>query len=168
MTDHILPDVLAENLKLVFCGTAPSIVSAQKQAYYANPTNAFWKTLYTIGLTPTLMQPQSFRELLSLGIGLTDLVKGRSGNDDVLLSSDYDLQALITKLSLYRPLCIAFTSKQAASVALNIPTKKLAYGQQNERLVESVIWVLPSPSGQARSYWDIQPWQALATFYQQM
>lgn len=32
----ILPDVLQPNLNIVFCGTAPGTVSAQRGAYYAN------------------------------------------------------------------------------------------------------------------------------------
>ena len=42
---HLMPDLLAPGLDLVFCGTAPSPVSFKARAYYANPGNAFWPTL---------------------------------------------------------------------------------------------------------------------------
>ncbi|NIR58662.1 MAG: mismatch-specific DNA-glycosylase, partial [Gammaproteobacteria bacterium] len=33
----VLPDVLAENLDIVFCGSAAGRVSAARGAYYAHP-----------------------------------------------------------------------------------------------------------------------------------
>ena len=42
---HILPDVLAKGLRVVFCGTAASAMSAEQGAYYAGRGNAFWGTL---------------------------------------------------------------------------------------------------------------------------
>ena len=49
---HLVPDLLAPGLDLVFCGTAPSPASFKARAYYANPGNAFWPTLNAVGLTP--------------------------------------------------------------------------------------------------------------------
>ena len=37
----VLPDILANGLKVVFCGTAPGNVSAKAGAYYANNSNKF-------------------------------------------------------------------------------------------------------------------------------
>lgn len=71
----VLPDILAPGLNIVFCGTAVSNVSAQREAYYAGPGNMFWPTLFAIGLTPRLLQPEEFREVLSYGLGLTEFVK---------------------------------------------------------------------------------------------
>src|SRR5277367_4280040 len=52
MARHLVPDLLAPGLDLVFCGTAPSPASYKARAYYANPGNAFWTTLNAVGLTP--------------------------------------------------------------------------------------------------------------------
>ena len=46
---HLVPDLLAPGLDLVFCGTAPSPASFKARAYYANPGNAFWATLHAVG-----------------------------------------------------------------------------------------------------------------------
>ena len=77
----VLPDILAPGLDIVFCGTAVGNVSAQRGAYYAGLGNMFWPTLYEIGLTPRRLQPEEFREVLSFGLGLTDLVKAVLGVD---------------------------------------------------------------------------------------
>jgi TDG/mug DNA glycosylase family protein len=36
------------------------------------------------------------------------------------------------------------------------------YGLLEERIVGTMIFVLPSPSGAARAYWDLAPWRDLA------
>ena len=66
---------------MVFCGTAPSPASFKARAYYANPGNAFWPTLSAVGLTPERFSPDRYPELLTLGLGLTDLNKTEYGSD---------------------------------------------------------------------------------------
>lgn len=41
----------------------PQLVARQARSYYAGPSNAFWSTLYDVGLTPRLLRPVEFREL---------------------------------------------------------------------------------------------------------
>lgn len=155
----VLPDVLMPGLAVVFCGTAASSVSAQRGAYYAGPGNAFWPTLHLTGLTPRLMQPQEFRRITLFGLGLADLAKTASGADHALQQSHFDREALHRKIIRYQPRLLAFTSKRAASEFLNRP---VAYGLQSDTLNSTMLFVLPSPSGAARRYWDPHPWQELA------
>ena len=61
----MLPDLLAPDLKVVFCGTAAGRKSADLGHYYAGRGNKFWKTLFTIGLTPNLLLPSQFSELIN-------------------------------------------------------------------------------------------------------
>lgn len=157
-----VPDLLAPGLDLVFCGTAPSPISFKARAYYANPGNAFWPTLHAIGLTPERFAPQRYPELLPLKIGLTDLNKTEVGSDHELTPAAMDAAALHAKLRKYRPAAIAFTSKNAASLALGI--KVPSYGRQVELLEGAVAFVLASPSGRARSFWTIEPWREAAAF----
>lgn len=164
----ILPDSLDHNLKLIFCGTAASNVSAREGAYYANPTNYFWRTLHNIGLTPRRYDPQEFPKLLEQGIGFTDMAKHAQGNDSALSKDDFDTEAFRAKIATYQPKTIAFTSKKAASVALNCKTGDLSYGLQSTAIENATIWVLPSPSGSARRYWDESVWQALAVYIKEL
>ena len=41
----ILPDLLKDNLKIVFCGTAAGNKSAERKAYYAVAGNLFYPAL---------------------------------------------------------------------------------------------------------------------------
>lgn len=159
---HLIPDLLAPGLDLVFCGTAPSPASFKARAYYANPGNAFWPTLHAVGLTPDRMSPQRFPELLGLGLGLTDLNKTEVGSDHELTAAAMDVAALHAKLHRFRPAGIAFTSKHAASLALG--RKAPPYGRQAELLEGTTAFVLASPSGRARSFWTLAPWREAAAF----
>src|SRR6185437_4604680 len=78
---HVLPDVLEPGLRIVFCGTVAGTVSARRGAYYAHPQNRLWPALYAAGLTPRLMKPEEYPELLQWGLGLTDIAKHVSGMD---------------------------------------------------------------------------------------
>ncbi len=155
----ILPDVLEPGLKIVFCGTAASNVSAAVGAYYAGPGNAFWPTLYAVGLTPRLLPPAEFRTVTRYGLGLTDLAKHESGVDSELSVGAFDAAALREKLLRYRPWAVAFTSKAAARAFFGA---RVAYGWASERVGQTRVMVLPSPSGAARRYWDMTWWQVLA------
>jgi TDG/mug DNA glycosylase family protein len=155
----IVPDVLAPGLRLVFCGTAPSRASAAARAYYAKPGNRFWPALHAAGFTPRRFQPTEYPLLLELGIGLTDLCKDHSGNDDELPSGALDAARLRQKIERYRPGAVAFTSKNAARAFL---ARDVAYGWQAEQVGSARLYVLPSPSGQATRFWDERPWRALA------
>ena len=156
---HVLPDVLRPGLDLVFCGTAAGRASAAAGAYYAHPGNFFWRTLHAVGLITEPLTPREFRRLLDFGIGLTDLAKHHVGNDAELPGHAFDAQALRRKILRHAPRLLAFTSKNAAQVALG---HAVSYGPQACRWGTTALWVLPSPSGQARRFWGERPWRALA------
>ncbi len=158
----MVPDLLAPGLDLVFCGTAPSPISFKARAYYANPGNAFWPTLHAVGFTPERWTPERYPELLAWRLGLTDLNKTEVGSDHELSPDAMDAKSLHAKLRRYRPAAIAFTSKHAASLALG--AKAPAYGRQAALLEGAIAFVLASPSGRARSFWTLKPWQEAAAF----
>ena len=159
---HVLPDVLQPGLTLVFCGTAAGKRSAAERAYYAHPGNLFWRALHEAGFTPRLLAPHEFPLLPQFGIGLTDLAKRHSGNDDELPRDAFDAPALNAKIERFAPRLLAFTSKNAARAALG---HAVDYGLQVECMGNTRVYVLPSPSGQARGHWDIAPWRALASLF---
>ncbi len=165
----ILPDLLDCGLILVFCGTAASSASARAGAYYAHPGNAFWRALWETGITPRLFAPEEFRALLPLRIGLTDVAKRVSGGDSLLRPSDFQPRRLQQKIARFQPQILAFTSKTAWRAWHGQSTASpLAYGWQEIGSGATRFYVLPSPSGAARRYWDIAPWRELAEEYQRL
>lgn len=164
--NEVLPDVMERGLILVFCGTAASEASARAGAYYANPRNAFWPTLHHAGITPRRLNPSDFRELLSMKIGLTDLVKDAAGSDRSLHWRDCQSERLTRKICRFQPEIVAFTSKTAWRRWKGLSARAdVSYGWQNDTLGGTAFYVLPSPSGAARGYWDLTPWRVLGDEY---
>lgn len=163
-THYILPDLLAPGLKIVFCGSAVGAASAKAKASYAKPGNKFWPTLHAVGLTPRLFRPTEYPELLTLGLGLTDINKTQFGNDTDLDATHDDVASLAAKIEKYQPAILAFTAKRPAQVFMKASfglKGPPAYGLQDPRVGRTKLFVLPSPSGRAGSFWDIAPWQEL-------
>src|SRR5437667_5186295 len=71
-TPSDVPDVLAPDLRVIFCGINPGRVSAAAHAHFANPRNDFWRLLRDAGFTPRLLAPDEQFRLLDFGCGLTN------------------------------------------------------------------------------------------------
>jgi len=158
----VLQDLLQDSLHVVFSGTAASTVSAAARAYYANKQNKFWKILYATRLTPELLQPHQYRELLQHRIGLTDLIKTHAGMDHQIPLSRLTETArsrLSASIAVASPKFLAFTSKTAGQLFLG---GKRDYGAQSELIGETKIWILPSTSGAANGSWRPEIWHQFA------
>lgn len=162
---HILPDRLAPDLKVWFVGTAAGPRSAAERAYYAHPGNRFWRALHQAKITPRLLAPHEYPLMLELGIGLTDFCKISWGVDSQIAKEHFDVDGFAQKVKRLKPKALAFTSKTAASLWLGRATGKIAPGMQpTAQPGAPTVFVLPSPSGLATSYWSIKPWQELGAF----
>lgn len=164
LTGSILPDILENGLRLVFCGSAAGAASSRAGAYYAGPGNKFWPILHKTGLTPHLVAPQKFRDLPDFGIGLTDLAKHAAGSDSSLPLGADDPPGLLDKIHRYQPGFLAFNGKRSGAVFLKHLTgvRNVDYGLQDQKIGATEIYVLPSTSGAANGFWDEAPWFALA------
>lgn len=160
---HILPDLLAPNLRLWFVGTAAGPRSAAEGAYYAHPGNRFWAALHEAGITPRRFAPHEFPQLAALEIGLTDFCKTDWGVDAVIPRETFDRAGFAKKVARLKPAGLAFTSKTAASLWLQRPTGRISIGRQADD-EGPTVFVLPSPSGLATSYWSLEPWREAARF----
>jgi TDG/mug DNA glycosylase family protein len=161
-----LPDLLAPNLRVVFVGTAAGKRSAELGHYYAGRGNRFWRTLHEVRLTPRRFDPAEFRDLLALGIGLTDMSKLGAGMDRQIAKHEFNPERFVEAIRGHRPRAIAFNGKKAASIWLGRKrTESLCYGRQPSTLADFPdVFVLPSTSAAARSSWSIAPWHALAVW----
>ncbi len=158
----VLPDLLQPCLKVVFCGSAVGDRSAQRQAYYAGPGNRFWDILAETGLTPYRFSPEQYPSLLEYRIGLTDLVKRRSGQDVQLSAGDFDVAGFGAKIEKHAPKAVGFNGKKAAQQFF--ASTSVEYGRQKVKIGTTALFVLPSTSGAARGFWDPKYWFQLAEF----
>ncbi len=156
----MLNDVLAPGLKLVVCGTAAGKVSAARGEYYAGPGNKFWPVLFEVGLTPRRLVPHEYMELLTFGIGLTDVAKGQAGSDASIDFSLSNPENLLKKIQRFAPAILAFNGKKAAQVFLG--QRRVELGLQSVQVGATRLFVAPSTSGAANGYWNADVWHKLA------
>ncbi len=119
-------------------------------------------TLHDVGLTPRLYAPHEYETLWANGIGLTDIAKFSSGMDHQLPRHALGKAAakrLRDRILAIAPRHLAFTSLKAGRSVLG---PRAVAGEQKERLGDTRVWLLPSPSPLAANHWDIAPWAALA------
>ncbi|MDR4989125.1 MAG: mismatch-specific DNA-glycosylase [Bacteroidales bacterium] len=152
-----LQDLLKNDLKVVFCGTSVGNRSAQQEAYYAGCGNKFYCILFQAEFTPVQLIPTQYRELLHYGIGLTDLVKLKSGVDKDLSPEDFDIMGFKEKISKYKPRFVCFNGKAAAKAFSG--NHKVEYGLQSYTQGTTRFFVAPSTSPTAHNYWDERFWK---------
>lgn len=140
-----VPDVLAPDLSVVFCGINPGRVSAAAAAHFANPRNDFWRLLHDAGFTPGLLRPDEQFEALRYRIGLTNAAPRTTRGSGDLRSADFrgSAERLERVARELRPRAIAFVGKEAYRGAFG---ERAEHGPQLRSLVDSGLFVLPSTS----------------------
>ncbi|MBI2458182.1 MAG: mismatch-specific DNA-glycosylase [candidate division NC10 bacterium] len=142
-----LPDYLAPGLDIIFVGINPGEQSARAGHYYANPRNPFWRLLYEAGLTPRQLRPEEDHLLLTLGYGITDIVKRPSRGVADLTAADFrqGRRILEEKLRACQPRIVCFNSK-TGFVNFFGPGAFRHFGRQEVTIGSSHVFVMPSTS----------------------
>jgi double-stranded uracil-DNA glycosylase len=140
-----VPDVLAPDLAVVFCGINPGHWSAAAGAHFANPRNDFWRLLHDAGFTHRLLAPEEQRELPSFGCGLTNAAFRTTRGSGNLRRGDFEgseerLAGIAAEL---RPAWIGFVGKEAYRGTFG---ERPDLGVQARRVDETRLFVLPSTS----------------------
>jgi double-stranded uracil-DNA glycosylase len=138
-----VPDVLAPDLRCIFCGINPGRVSAVAAAHFANPRNDFWRLLHDAGFTPRLYDPAEQFELLELGIGVTNAAYRTTPGSGDLRRGDFDGTRLTEMARELRPHAIAFVGKEAYRGLFG---ERPELGPQTRELHDTSLYVLPSTS----------------------
>ena len=147
-----LPDVIAPNLDVLFCGINPGLYTAAIGCHFGRPGNRFWPTIYRAGFTPRLFSPHEQSELLHHGCGITNMVARATAAADELTPDQLveGGKALAKKIKRYEPRYLAVVGIGAYRTAFGRPKAKL--GLQEETIGNTRIWVLPNPSGLNANY----------------
>jgi double-stranded uracil-DNA glycosylase len=147
-----LPDVIAANLQVLFCGINPGLYTAAVGHHFARPGNRFWPALHKSGFTERLVSPFDERELLKHGIGISNVVPHATASAAELTAEDFIAggRRLAAKVKRYRPKVVAILGVGAYRHAFGKP--KAQIGEQTERIHDARVWVLPNPSGLNANY----------------
>jgi len=151
-TEKTVEDVIAPNLRVLFCGINPGLYTAAVGHHFARPGNRFWPALYAGGFTERLLSPFDERELLQSGYGITNVVSRTTNSADQLSREEIIAggEQLRAKVLRYRPRVVAVLGVGAYRTAFNKP--KATIGQQEETIGDTILWVLPNPSGLNANY----------------
>jgi double-stranded uracil-DNA glycosylase len=142
-----VPDVIAPRLRVLFCGINPGLYTAAVGHHFARPGNRFWPALFAAGFTDRLVSPFAERELLENGYGITNVVMRATATADQLTREELRVggKQLAAKVRRYQPAILAVLGLGAYRTGWE--RAKATIGRQEETISETVVWVLPNPSG---------------------
>lgn len=151
-TEKTVRDVIAPNLRVLFCGINPGLYTAAVGHHFARPGNRFWPALHAAGFTDRVLSPFAERELLKSGYGITNVVPRTTASADQLTREEIIAggEQLKAKVVRYQPRVLAVLGVGAYRTAFNQP--KAAVGRQDQTIGKTVLWVLPNPSGLNANY----------------
>lgn len=142
-----LPDVIADELRVLFVGINPSLYSAAVGHHFARPGNRFWPALHRSGFTSTQLHPYDDRQMLEYGLGLSNIAWRATARADQLDPQELVAggRTLVRKVRRRRPQWVAVVGVTAYREAFGRPKAKM--GRQDETLGGAGLWILPNPSG---------------------
>jgi TDG/mug DNA glycosylase family protein len=160
--DRTLADLSGPGMRAVFCGINPSLYSAAVGFHFARPGNRFWPAIARAGITERLLVASEQRELLARGYGITNVVARATARADELHDDELvaGARTLGRKIRRWRPRALAVLGATAFRIGFGARTAKL--GPQDERIGDTIVWVLPNPSGLNAHYQvaDLAHWYA--------
>ncbi|GAA1427662.1 G/U mismatch-specific DNA glycosylase [Streptomyces thermospinosisporus] len=150
-----MPDVVADGLRVLFCGINPGLMTAATGHHFARPGNRFWPALHRSGFTPRLLKPSEQKELLSYGLGITNVVARATARADELSAEEYREggRLLAEKVARLRPRWLAVVGITAYRAAFGDSAARV--GRQERVIGDTRVWVLPNPSG-LNAHWTAQ------------
>jgi TDG/mug DNA glycosylase family protein len=142
-----IPDVIGDDLRVLFSGINPSLYSAATGHHFARPGNRFWPALHRSGFTSRLLRPAEQFMLPEQGLGITNVVARATARADELSPAELVAGgALLAELvTRRRPRFLAVLGVTAYRTAFGRP--KAAMGRQDHEIAGVPVWVLPNPSG---------------------
>ncbi|MFE2046065.1 G/U mismatch-specific DNA glycosylase [Streptomyces sp. NPDC059477] len=153
--ERLVPDVVAGGLDVLFCGINPGLMTAATGHHFARPGNRFWPVLHRSGFTPRQLRPAEQGELLSYGLGITNVVARATARADELSADEYREggRLLAEKVGRLESRWLAVVGVTAYRAAFD--DRKARVGPQERVFGDTRVWVLPNPSG-LNAHWSVQ------------
>jgi TDG/mug DNA glycosylase family protein len=103
--------------------------------------------MFKAGFTERILSPYEERKLLDYGYGITNIVERATASADELSKEELieGAKKLKSKVRRYAPGYLAVVGLTAYRTAFMSPKAKI--GLQEEKIANTLIWVLPNPSG---------------------
>lgn len=144
------PEILAPGLDALFVGINPGLLSARVGHNFANPGNGFWRLMHESGLLPRRLSPSEEAELVTHGLGLTNLVGRATRGVMDLGPDDYEVgrRQLAEKIEALSPRSVVFVGITVYRSFLDKKaSERVVCGEAPERISGARVFVVPNPSG---------------------
>lgn len=153
--DRIVPDVVAGGLRVLFCGINPSLMTGATGHHFAHPGNRFWPVLHLSGFTPRQLKPSEQDELLTHGLGITNVVARATARADELSTAEFREggELLSAKVEQLEPSWLAVVGVTAYRTAFG--ERRAQIGPQERTIGGARVWALPNPSG-LNAHWTVR------------
>lgn len=151
--DVEVPDLLADDLRLLFVGINPGLWTAAVQTHFAHPVNRFYPALLGAGILTDPVSPSAGMTELdrdrfrSRGLGITNLAPRATARASELTTAELREggERLRQLVRTRRPRVVAIAGITAYRQAFGHPKAQL--GRQDEPFEGAELWVVPNPSG---------------------
>jgi double-stranded uracil-DNA glycosylase len=142
-----VPDIIGPGLRVLFSGINPGLWSGAVGHHFARPGNRFWKALAASGFTKDVLSPYDERQLLNVGIGITNLVPTATRSAAEVTSTQLrrGVVGLGRKVGRWHPRAVAVLGLGAYRTGFDNRGGKI--GRQPEGFNGAQLWVVPNPSG---------------------
>ena len=147
--DSPVADLVGPDLRLLFVGINPSILSAETGYHFAHPGNRFYPALRAAGILPddVVTPAQAAPVLVDRGVGITNLVPRPSVRADELTDDELRVGRLRVErfVADHGPRIVAVAGITAYRTAFG--DRKARLGRQDSTVGEAELWVVSNPSG---------------------
>ncbi len=151
--DAEVPDLLADDLRLLFVGINPGLWTAAVQTHFAHPGNRFYPALLRAGILTEPVDPsagmteQDRERFRARGLGITNLAPRATAKAAELSTAELRAggQRLRELVRTRAPRVVAVAGVTAYRQAFGRPRARL--GPQEEHFEGAALWVVPNPSG---------------------
>ncbi|MDO9379160.1 MAG: mismatch-specific DNA-glycosylase [Nocardioidaceae bacterium] len=151
--DATVPDLLGDDLRLLFVGINPGLWTAATGTHFARPGNRFWPALRLAGVVTGDLDPtrtltvEETASITALGLGITNLAPRATARADELSAEELrEGRARLEQLvATRRPAVVAVAGITAFRTAFGRPRTRA--GRQPDDLHGAALWVVPNPSG---------------------
>ena len=148
-----VPDLVGDDISLLFVGINPGLWTAATQTHFAHPGNRFYPALLRGGVISAPINPaagmneQERRHLTALGIGITNIADRATARAAELTRDELREGAchLTEKVARWRPRVVAIAGVTAYRVAFD--RRRATTGPRDETLAGAQLWIVPNPSG---------------------
>jgi TDG/mug DNA glycosylase family protein len=148
-----LPDLLGPEVRLLFVGINPGLLTVAVQSHFGRRGNRFYPALFRAGITDHVIDAsagfvaEDVAHLLDRGVGITNISPRATARADELSSEELIAGARELKRRVERinPPVVAILGITAYRVAFG--KRRATLGRQPEDLGNAQLWVAPNPSG---------------------